>query len=108
MLLLSTQVWSSLSVEEVQGTCACTGSEGPYKVGYLNFVTIFVVLRPNPICDLFTRVFTGVKGMLEGFQHIVGNSLKVKPTKGSNSPNVGGMYNRTQLDMSAANLVTWG
>ena len=51
----------------MQRTCACSGSEGPYKVGYLNFVTIFVVLRPNPICDLFTRMFTGVKGMSEGF-----------------------------------------
>ena len=81
-------LWSGLSVEEVQRTCVCSGSEGPYKVGYLNFVTIFVVLRLNPICDLFTKMFIGVKGMLEGFQPIVGNSLKVKPTKGSNSPKV--------------------
>ena len=92
----------------MQGTCACSGSEGPYKVGYQNFVTILVVLRPDPICDLFTRVFTGVKGMSEGFQHIVGNSLKVKATKGSNSPKIRGMSNRTQGDMSPANLVTWG
>ena len=83
-------------------------TEGPYKVGYLNFVTIFVVLRPNPICDLFTRMFTGVKGMVEGFQPIVGNSLKVKPTKGSNSVKVRRIYNGTQGDMSAANLITWG
>ena len=75
-----------MSVEEVQRTCACSGSKGLYKVGYLNFVTILVMLRPDPICDLFTRMFTGVKGMLEGFQPIVGNSLKVNPTKGSNSP----------------------
>ena len=67
-----------------------------------------MVLKPNPICNLFARMFTGVKGMLEGFQRIVGNSLKVKPTKGSNSPKVRGMYNGTQGDMSAANLVTWG
>ena len=46
--------------------------------------------------------------MLEGFQPIVGNSLKVKPTKGSNSPKVRRMYNGAQGDMSAANLVTWG
>ena len=85
-----------MSVEEVQRTCACSGSEGPYKVRYLNFVTIFVMLRPNPICDLFTRMFTGVKGMLEGFQAIVGNSLKVNPTKRSNSPKVRRMYNGTQ------------
>ena len=91
----------------MQRACACSGSEGPYKVGYLNFVTIFVVLRPDPICDLFTRTFTGVKGMLEGIQPIVGNSLKVKPTKGSNSPKVIRMYNGTHGDMSAANLVTW-
>ena len=96
MLLLSTQVWSGFSVEEVQRTCACSGSEGPYKVGYLNFVTIFVVLRPNPICDPFTIMFTGVKRMLEGFQPIVGNPLKVKPTKGSSSPKVRRMYNGTQ------------
>ena len=56
----------------------------------------------------YLPVFTGVKGMLEGFQHIVGNSLKVKPTKGSSSPKVRGMYSRTQGYMSAANLVTWG
>ena len=92
----------------MQRTCACSGSERPYKVGYLNFVTVFVVLRPNPICDLFTRMFTGVKGMLEDFQPIVGNSLKTKPTKGSNSPKVRRMYNGTQGDMSAANIVTWG
>ena len=72
-----------MSIEEVQRACACSGSEGPYKVGYLNFVTIFVVLRSNPICDLFTIMFTGVKGMLEGFQPVLENSLKVKPTKGS-------------------------
>ena len=81
--------------------------EGPYKVGYLNFVTIFVVLRPNPVCDLFIRMFTGIKGMLEGFQPIVGNSLKGKPTKGSNSLKVRRMYNGTQGDMSAANVATW-
>ena len=46
--------------------------------------------------------------MLEGFQPIVGNSLKVKPTKGSNSPKVRRVYNGTPGDMSAANLVTWG
>ena len=91
----------------MQRTCARSGSEGPYKIGYLNFATIFVVLRPNPICDLFTRVFTGVKGVSEGFQPIVENSLKVKPTKGSNSPKVIRVYNRTQGYMSAANLVTW-
>ena len=77
----------------MQRTSACPGSEGPYKLGYLNFVTIFVVLRPNPIRDLFARIFTGVKGMLEGFQPIVGISLKVKPTKGSNSQKVRRMYN---------------
>ena len=53
MLLLSTQVIEWLvfqrKLEEVQRTCACPGFEGPYKVGYLNFVTIFVVLRPNLI-----------------------------------------------------------
>ena len=92
----------------MQRTCACSGSEGPYKLGYLNFVSIFVVLRPDPICDLFTRMFTGVNRILEGFQPILGNSLKVKPTKGSNSPEVRRMYNGTQGDMSAANLVTWG
>ena len=36
------KLWSGLSVEEVQRTCAFSGSEGLYKVGYLNFVTIFV------------------------------------------------------------------
>ena len=92
----------------MQRTCACSGSEGPYKVRYLNFVTIFVMLRPNPICDLFTRMSTEVKGMLEGFQPIVENSLKVKPTKRSNSPKVRRIYNGTQGDMSAAHLVTWG
>ena len=46
--------------------------------------------------------------MLEGFQLIVGNSLKVKPTKGSNSPKARRMYNGTQGDLSAANLVTCG
>ena len=90
------KLWSGLSVEQVQITCACSGSERPYKVRYLNFVTIFVTLRPNPICDLFTRMFTGDKGMLEGFQPFVGNSLKVKPTKGSNSPKVRRMNNGTQ------------
>ena len=46
--------------------------------------------------------------MLEGFQHIVGNSLKINPTKESSSPKVRGMSNRTQGDMSATSLVTWG
>ena len=107
MLLLSTQVveWR---VYRGSAKSMCSGSEGPYKVGYLNFVTIFVVLRSNPICDLFTIMFTGVKGMLEGFQPVLENSLKVKPTKGSNSPKVRRMYNGTQGDMSAANLVTCG
>ena len=71
---------ASLSRKYLQRTFACSGSEGPYKMEYLNFVTIFVVLRLDPICDLFTRMFTGVNGMLEGFQPIVGNSLKVKAT----------------------------
>ena len=66
------------------------------------------MLRYNPICDLFTRMFTGLKGMLDSFQPFVGNSLKVKPTKGSNSPKIRRMYNGTQGDMSAAYLVTWG
>ena len=92
----------------MQGTCACSGSEGPYKVRYPNFVTIFVMLRPNPICDLFTRMFTGDKGMLESFHPFVGNSLKIKPTKRSNSPKVRRMHNGTQGDMPAAHLVTWG
>ena len=46
--------------------------------------------------------------MSEGFQPIVGISLKVKLSKRSNSPEVRRMYNGTQRDMSAANLVTWG
>ena len=56
---------------------------------------MFVVLRPNLIRDVFTRMFTGVKGMLEGFQPIVGTSLKVKPTRGSNSPKIRRIYNGT-------------
>ena len=55
--------------EEVQRTCACPGPKRTIsaELGYLNFVTIFVVLRHDPVRDLFTRMFTGVKGMLEGF-----------------------------------------
>ena len=90
----------------MQKTCACSGSEGPYKVGYLNFATTFVVLRPNPICDLFTRMFTGVKGMLEDVKLIVGNSLKVSLPKDPIVQKVRGMYNRTQGNMSTANSVT--
>ena len=76
MLLLSTQVVEWLVCQGRAKNSACSGSEGPYKARYLNFVTIFVMLRPNPIYDLFTRMFTGVKGMLEGFQPFVGNSPK--------------------------------
>ena len=34
--------------------------------------------------------------------------MEINPTKESSSPKVRGMYNRTQGDMSAASLVTWG
>ena len=55
-----------VNVASVDSSCgvACRGSA---KNMFL-LVTIFVMLRPNPICDLFTRMFTGDKGMLEGSQ----------------------------------------
>ena len=45
---------------------------------------------------------TGVKGMLEGFQPVVGTLLIVKLIKVSNSSKVSRMYKGTQGDMSAA------
>ena len=98
MLLLSTQVveWLVCQRKCKEHVLAHVLKDHIRCMGYLNFVTIFVMLRTNPIHDPFTRIFAGVKETFEGFPPIVGTSLKVKPTKGSNSPKVRRMYNGTQ------------